>query len=238
MNWKLFLFIVFAFIFAGIMVIIQTTAHIGFEIIVLPQLAPTLAYVLVSLLFKDMYRPIIFSLNKSVFKKALIALLLPLALFVITYLIGLLLKTETTFPNKLFQAIIISIVGIIIGCIAEEIGWRSFFQPALEKKHSVFIASLIVGIIWGLWHVSSYRNGLLFMLVFIVFTISVSVIIVFLQKDTQSNVIISSVFHSSINIGAKIFSTDDALNTINSVVWLILAILITVCGKKYMLKKR
>ena len=43
--------------------------------------------------------------------------------------------------------------GIIIGSIGEEIGWRSFFQPFLETKYSKNISSIIVGVVWGLWHI-------------------------------------------------------------------------------------
>ena len=236
MNWKLSLFIVFAFAFAGILVIIQLITGIGFEIFVFPQLAPTLGYILIILIFKDMYKPIIIFVNKNVLIKVFIALLLPLLLFTVTCIIGLFLGIEMK-TNKFFEIVNISIIGLLIGCITEEIGWRSFFQPSLSQKYSVFISSLIVGIVWGLWHVSYYQNGLLFMLVFIFFTISVSIIVVFLQKNTQNNLIISALFHSSINIGAKILSTEDSLNIINSIVWLIVSIIITIYDRENMFNK-
>ncbi len=233
MNRKLILFVVFAFLFAGLLVIIQIAAKIDFEIIVLPQLAPTLAYLLTILLFRDMYKPIIIKFNKYVLVKTFIAVLFPLTIFTITCIIGSFIGIQTKIPGNLFQIIIVGIIGLIIGCITEEIGWRSFLQPALEQKYPVFISSLIVGLIWGLWHVSYYSNGLIFMLGFLVFTISVSVIIVFLQKNTHHSLIISALFHISINIGAKFFGNNDSLNMINNLVWLTAAIVITIFGRKY-----
>ena len=41
---------------------------------------------------------------------------------------------------------------MILGGGLEEIGWRGIFQPLLEKKFSFFIAALIEGIIWSVWH--------------------------------------------------------------------------------------
>jgi membrane protease YdiL (CAAX protease family) len=213
------------------------TANIGFDKITLPQFAPTLAYLLTILLFKDLYKPITITFNKIILVKAFIAIIFPLAIFTLMYCIGMLMGIGVKINDNLFQIIITGLLGMIIGAAAEEIGWRSFFQPTLEKKHSVFISSLIVGSIWGMWHIGHYINGLIFMLGFLVFTVSVSIIIVYLLRNTQYNIVISSLFHLSINIGFTIFFTDGFGNIklflINSFVWLIAAIIITICGRKY-----
>ncbi|MGB6016467.1 MAG: type II CAAX endopeptidase family protein, partial [Nodosilinea sp.] len=36
--------------------------------------------------------------------------------------------------------------------ICEEIGWRGFALPRLQKRHNAFIATLIVGTLWAFWH--------------------------------------------------------------------------------------
>ena len=237
MYWKLIVFVVFSFAFAQILIIIQLITKISFDIIILPQLAPALAFFTTILLFRDMYKPLPVNLNKHILKRIIIVMLFPILLFTITYIIGSLMGIETNFQNELFKIIIVSIGGIIIGCIAEEIGWRSFLQPNLEQKHSVFISSLIVGVIWGLWHVSYYQNGISYMLIFIISTISAAIIVVFFQKNTKKNLIISASFHTSINIGVKIFFFNDSLRILNGIIWLIIAIIITMCDRKYMLKK-
>lgn len=48
---------------------------------------------------------------------------------------------------------IILILPMIIGGGLEEIGWRGLLQPELEKKMSHFAATLVVGIIWSIWHI-------------------------------------------------------------------------------------
>lgn len=59
------------------------------------------------------------------------------------------------------------IVGIILGAIfalGEEIGWRGFLVPQLYKSRGFTKTSLIVGLIWGIWHLpvllfADYNSG-------------------------------------------------------------------------------
>ena len=237
MNWKLILFVVFTFVFVAILAMVQMAANLSFGIITLPQLAPTFAYILIIILFKNLYRPITVKINRIVLIKSFIAIIFPLALFTLAYYIGKLMGMDIKIGSSLFSIITIGLLGIIIGAVAEEIGWRSFFQPTLEQKHSVFVSSVIVGLIWGIWHIGHFINGPIFMLGFLVFTISVSIIIAFLYKNTQYNIVISSLFHASINIGFTIYFTNGFENIkfflVISFVWLITAIIILICGRKY-----
>ena len=55
--------------------------------------------------------------------------------------------------NALVISPLMFIISIILSGGLEEFGWRSFLQPALEKKFSFLPASLITGIIWAIWHI-------------------------------------------------------------------------------------
>jgi uncharacterized protein len=237
MNWKLILFVLFTFFFTIIMGAVQSIANIDVKYIVLPQLAPGLSYLITILLFRNMFKPIIINFNKTILARALLAIIVPILLFTITYFIGKLLGTNVKIKPDLFPVVFVMLIGIIVGGVGEEIGWRSFFQASLENKISVIISSTIVGCIWGLWHVGHYKNGLMFMLGFLLFTISASIIVMYLLRGTQYNIIISSTFHISINIGFMIFFYNNLENTklflINGFVWLLTAMILTICGRKY-----
>lgn len=196
-----------------------------------------MAFILIVLIFKDLYRPITIQINKIILLKAFIALMLPLKLFTITYFIEILTGNTVKIPDNVFSTLITGLIGMLIGATTEEIGWRSFLQPTLEQKYSVFISSLIVGIIWGIWHIGHFKNGPIFMLGFLIFTISMSMVMMFLLKNTKHNILISALFHFSINIGFGIYFTEGFENIklflINSSVWLIAAIIIVLCRKKY-----
>ncbi len=49
-------------------------------------------------------------------------------------------------------AIIVMIPMMLIGGGLEEAGWRYILQPELEKKYKFIISTIIVSIIWWLWH--------------------------------------------------------------------------------------
>jgi membrane protease YdiL (CAAX protease family) len=47
------------------------------------------------------------------------------------------------------------LAGITAGLVAgffEELGWTGFAVPRLRLRYSVFITGLIVGLLWGVWH--------------------------------------------------------------------------------------
>ncbi len=45
-------------------------------------------------------------------------------------------------------------VMVINGPLGEELGWDGFALPKLQKAYGSFNASLILGTLWGFWHLS------------------------------------------------------------------------------------
>ena len=219
-----------------ILAVLQEKANIGFEKISLPQFAPALGFIIMSLIFADIVFSVNVNFNKTIAVKTIIACIIPFLLFGISLFIGKQLGLSVKLTENLHSILPIMIIGILLGAVGEEIVWRSFLQPILEKKNSVLIASIIVGTIWGLWHIGHYKNGILFMLGFLLFTISASIIIVWLLRGTQFNLIIAAFFHIAINLGFVVFFksslTDSKLMIINGIVWLLPAIIIVLIEGK------
>ena len=44
------------------------------------------------------------------------------------------------------------LLGLTVGPWGEELGWRGYAQPQLQKGIGAFRASLVVGTIWSVWH--------------------------------------------------------------------------------------
>jgi uncharacterized protein len=42
--------------------------------------------------------------------------------------------------------------GLVGGGLFEELGWTGFAVPALRQRHGVLQTGLIVGVLWGVWH--------------------------------------------------------------------------------------
>ena len=236
MIWKIILYVLITVVFTGLLAVFQQKIHLKFEKIVLPQLAPAIGTLIIILLFCDLKIPITFGVNKLIAVKSVLALGIPFILFTLSFFAGKQLGIKVKLTDHWADLIPVLIVGIVIGSVGEEIGWRSFLQLTLEKKNPALLASIIVGTIWGLWHIGHYKNGALFMTGFLIFTISASIIVAWLLRDTQYNLIIPVLFHISINLGFLILFknslTDSKLMLINGIVWLIPAIgIVLMTGK-------
>jgi membrane protease YdiL (CAAX protease family) len=51
-------------------------------------------------------------------------------------------------PGSLFFAF----MGVLAGTFGEEFGWRGFAQPRLQQRYGALAASLLVGVVWGTFH--------------------------------------------------------------------------------------
>ena len=211
---------------------------IDYQIISLTQFAPTIAYFVIIIIFKDLLIPINFKINKIIIVKLTFVIIIPLFISLLNFTICNILKLDLNI-NSNISSLKMVLFGIIIGAIGEEIGWRGFLQPSLDKKYPKIISCIIVGIIWGTWHIPYFFYGPIYIISFIIFTISYSVVIVLLLKNTQYNIVLSSVFHISLNMGAWIFfniNTENhnlTISIINSIIWLISAGIIVLVNKKY-----
>lgn len=76
--------------------------------------------------------------------------------------------TETEFPNNWFLPSMpfgFMFFFLIYDGLGEEIGWRGFALPELQKEFGSLGGSIVVGIIWSFWHLplffmpGSYQHG-------------------------------------------------------------------------------
>ena len=58
---------------------------------------------------------------------------------------------------------------VTIGGGFEEPGWRGFALPRLQLDHSPVKATLILGLVWGIWHIPLYGLGFVGPIVFVFF---------------------------------------------------------------------
>ena len=110
-------------------------------------------------------------------------------------------------------AIIIMIPMMLVAGGLEEAGWRYILQPELEKKHSFTISTIIVSIIWWLWHlplfyiqgVGQYGHDYF---AFGINVLGLSFALASIRKNTGS-VWLCVLFHCIINSLSGIYVTND-----------------------------
>lgn len=219
------LFTIVTFILTIIFAVTQQKSGLSFEKVSTPQLAPTFAVLIMYFIYNYIPEKININIDNHVFTKSLFAILIPFLLFGLSYYIGKQLNFNIKLTENLSKLLPLMITGIIIGAFGEELGWRSYLQPLLQQRNNILVSSIIVGIVWGLWHIGHYKNGITFMAGFLMFTISASIIISWLLQGTEYNLIISALFHISINICFLLFfynsMTDSKYMLLNGFIWLI-----------------
>ncbi len=83
----------------------------------------------------------------------------------------------------------------------EEMGWRGYVLPRLQAKHSALVSSLILGVIWGLWHIPKFLapgNTSLFAL-FMVKTLAEAVLYTWLYNNAKGSLLLTTIFHAAGN---------------------------------------
>jgi uncharacterized protein len=92
---------------------------------------------------------------KVVLRWHTVALLLPLALVLAALGLHLLLGGSIPTSSQLHLWYLVPpmlVVSLITGPISEEFGWRGVSLPYLQAQHHPQVASLFLGLVWGLWH--------------------------------------------------------------------------------------
>jgi membrane protease YdiL (CAAX protease family) len=62
--------------------------------------------------------------------------------------------------NLLLSLTVGSVITMLIGAIGEETGWRGVLQPELQRRFGPIKGTLLVGLIWGYWHLPANLAGL------------------------------------------------------------------------------
>ena len=140
----------------------------------------------------------------------LVALLLPL----VAYVLPLLLLGGSAFVSSLLNVqgaiilllyLLLSIAGMVIAApLGEELGWRGFALPRLQEQYGPLRGSLLLGLLWGLWHLPLFLTtwekpyeSLLGLLLFLVQTISFTVVLTWLFNHTRGSILLAMLCHSA-----------------------------------------
>lgn len=122
---------------------------------------------------------------------------------VITKLLGFSAKQPKS-QDDLIPLVISAFVMSLFSNPWEEIGWRGFALPHLQKRYTALVATLIVGILWGAWHLPLFfwaGNPMAEypFLPWFISTIAVTFVYTWLYNSTKGSLLLVSVFHVALN---------------------------------------
>ncbi len=133
-----------------------------------------------------------------------VALFLTLLLGLVALGLNLLLGGTNEIGAQLsgipFLIFLVTEIGLMI--LTEETAWRGFALPRLQKNASALRASLILGVLWGLWHIplflipGSAQQGYP-IIAFMAMILAMSVIMTWLYNHTRGSVFVAGIFHGA-----------------------------------------
>jgi membrane protease YdiL (CAAX protease family) len=139
-----------------------------------------------------------------------IALLGPAALGLIALIVTALAGGVT--PQHWFLVPSPRLFGLAVGPWGEELGWRGYAQPQLQKTVGAFWASLVVGTIWSVWHywpvlTPAGHPGELLSSAFgtwLAYEVANSVMMAWLYNSTGGSLPIAWAAHAGLSIGQSL----------------------------------
>ncbi len=125
-----------------------------------------------------------------------------------------------TLPNSLVPAEIAipiyllvvpyMIMMFLVGGGQEEFGWRGYAQDPLQDRFGIIKGSLILGLLWGLWHaplwlIPNEGHSYYSLIAFLIFTTSWSVVIGIIYNLSGKKVVIPWIMHAISNLSVPLF---------------------------------
>lgn len=147
----------------------------------------------------------------------ILAFLLPIVIHAIAHYLAPAMGLEvadTLFPADLpVPTIVLAIpyffLMLLIGGGQEEFGWRGYAQQPMQERFGVVTASLLIGVIWGFWHLPLWLmpgdgHSTYPFIAFLLMTTSISVVYAWIFNTSGKKLILAIIFHAMNNTAAPL----------------------------------
>ena len=223
MRYKPWLFILLTFIFTWSIEIPAALYKHGLSGAKIPNglqtfstLAPGIVAIFLSLVFGG-----IKNLKKFLFQ--LIITKRPIKWYVISIFTGIFITGFSLLifswilnhfytPDNISNLFFLFLILFFFSPLWEELGWRGYLLPSLGEKISPLKSSLIIGCIWGLWHLPIYMainpfgdETFKFFIFIFIGCFPLSIIQTWIYNSTKGSLLFCILFHDSVNVGVTYF---------------------------------
>lgn len=95
----------------------------------------------------------------------------------------------------------------------EELGWRGYLLPRLRARFSALTSSVILGIVWGLWHLPKFwAAGNIAPVVWAVLhNTAMAVLYTWVYENTSGSLLIASLLHAASNTAYVFLPVDSSV---------------------------
>jgi membrane protease YdiL (CAAX protease family) len=164
------------------------------------------------------------------------------AFFIPIWLYALMAGIHLLMGGKLKHMELSSLLALLGGFLSvflwgggnEELGWRGLALPNLQERHNPLVSSLIIGVIWTLWHAPpgiielgfvKWVTGLPFYMIAVT---GISVVATWLYNKTGGSVLLTMVFHASVNVTQTLYPIQEMFSrtgeAARTIAWILLVL--------------
>jgi len=139
---------------------------------------------------------------------------------------------------------------LIFGPLPEELAWRGYALDRLQKKWNAFYSSIILGILWVLWHlplffmVGTYQSGeiiigsMRFWLNYCAGIIATTILMTWVYNNTNRSTLLAILSHFMVNLTGEFLNLVNILEYHKAIWTVILAgLVVIVYGPKSFTRK-
>lgn len=149
------------------------------------------------------------------------------------------------------------VVSLLSGPMAEEFGWRGYALDRLQARWSALFSSLILGIIWGGWHLPSYlvsgtsqfqhfqEYGVIELIFFFIAIIGTSILFTWVYNNTNESLLIMILFHTFANFSLFLFPQQLLVDTLPTarlvyiiLVWIMAILVLNTWGSHTLVRQK
>lgn len=149
----------------------------------------------------------------------LTAVLIPVLITAVAHyfvnIVGIDVLPDNLFPENLTIPVIVLVIPyfiliLIAGGGQEEFGWRGYAQQPLQERFGILGGSIILGLIWGIWHLPLWfmpgeGHAYYSFFAFLIYTVSTSIIIAWLYNASGKKLMIALIIHTTGNVAVPFF---------------------------------
>jgi membrane protease YdiL (CAAX protease family) len=105
------------------------------------------------------------------------------------------------------SAFLVNVIMLLLATLGEEIGWRGVSLPSLQQHYSALKSSVILGILWAVWHLPFWllldtfdQFGIGYLLLNFLFVLPLTFYITWFFNHGHQSILLAVALHLSFNI--------------------------------------
>jgi membrane protease YdiL (CAAX protease family) len=147
------------------------------------------------------------------------------------------LEAATRFLSQPLAILPFAVFMLFFGPVPEELGWRGYALDRLQVKWSALGSSLVLGVVWALWHLplfftdGTYQNslgvGTLSFWIFMIEVIPKSILITWIFNNNRGSTLSAVLLHFMDNFVGELFELTARAELYQFILWIAAAIVVT-----------